>query len=363
MPPARPPKKDPSFDPSKYEFEFAPYDSASSLLGYEGLLDMFPRPTGDDDDAGSGHIKRVSNMFFVFRTHFTKTYKNVLDPRTGRPRHPIPEKDISRMAAWVWNFQMRSAERRPYFDTYLQLKYEHEQDHPDYKYQPTRPEDAERMKNEKAKQRMDEIQRQKEEAAARRERDEEERKLAKISKKKWAAIKREQRKRNEEDGVPQLRLNTAVSMEYTSALPYSHTSTPHKPRYLGVNSPAFSAQSRSPADPFVAYNGAKEPSPIPMSVGWGFNSSQHTPSRQGTPGVRLPIEVPRLISTPVRQTQALPTINPQTVSTAMYQLWLTLMCCNSPRMASDCSSKQLAYLRIPPFRITRPSIRHRLSPR
>ncbi|KZO92616.1 hypothetical protein CALVIDRAFT_601426 [Calocera viscosa TUFC12733] len=315
MPPARPPKKDPTFDPSKYEFEFAPYDTSSTALGYEGLLEMFPRSTSEDDERG--HIKRVSNMFFVFRTHFTKTYKNVLDPKTGRPRHPIPEKDISRMGAWVWNFQMTSAERRPYFDTYLQLKHEHEQDHPDYKYQPTRPEDAERMKNEKARQRMEELQKQKEAAAAKRERDEEERKIAKISKKKWAAMKREQRRQNEENSIPDLRLNKAVSSEYASASPYSFNSTPLKSMgYLGVNSPAFSAHSRSPSDLFALSGGLKEPSPMPLSAPWsGFNNNQ--PSRQGTPATRQPIEVPKLISTPVRQAVTLPPMNLQTVSPAV----------------------------------------------
>ncbi|KZT56168.1 hypothetical protein CALCODRAFT_518300 [Calocera cornea HHB12733] len=315
MPPSRPPKKDPTFDPSKYEFEFSPYNTSATPFGYEGLLDMFPRSPGDDDETDSGHIKRVSNMFFVFRTHFTKTYKNVLDSKTGRPRHPIPEKDISRMAAWVWNFQMTTGERRPYFDTYLQLKYEHEKDHPDYKYQPTRPEDAERIKNEKTRHRIEELQRQKEEATARRARDEEDRKIAKMSKKKWAAMKREQRKRNEENAVPELRLDIGLPIDYASASPYSFASTPMKPMgYLGVNSPTFTAHShsRSPSDLFVLSSGLREPTPVPMPAHWSsYNSKQS--SRQGTPAVRQPIEVPKLIATPGRQEATLPRTTTQTI--------------------------------------------------
>ncbi|EJT97373.1 hypothetical protein DACRYDRAFT_97194 [Dacryopinax primogenitus] len=132
-------RRDDHFDPSNYNWEFRP----PGLHDVQRLVDIVNNNNSEEDSDSDEddlleeiHIKRIPNKFFVYRSHFLRAYRNVVDPSSGQEVRPVPQRYISKLAGHVWKQVLTEAEREPYHLAYLQLKREFEAAHPDYHYRP-----------------------------------------------------------------------------------------------------------------------------------------------------------------------------------------------------------------------------------
>jgi len=180
------------FDPKDYAWEFQP----PGIQDVQRLVDIIHNNSdkgsdGDGNDSDEeGHVKRISNKFFVYRSHFLRAYVNVVDPASGKAVRPVPQRHISKLAGHVWKEVLTEREREPYHLAYLQLKAEFEAAHPDYRYRPKTKEERDRMREKQKEKRAAQIQLRKAQRKEREIEDNRRRVAAGYSHRAWRKLKK-----------------------------------------------------------------------------------------------------------------------------------------------------------------------------
>jgi hypothetical protein len=120
-----------------FDWKVDPVDSAqiSSPPPSQGILNTTA--------VGKEKIPRPQNSFFIFRTEFSRLYRNSRDKKSRREDSKTTGLPFSRMAGEAWRM-LPPEEKRRYHHLAELAKEQHARDYPNYQYRPKRSERAAR---------------------------------------------------------------------------------------------------------------------------------------------------------------------------------------------------------------------------